>query len=460
MSHVSNMKSHSDAPLNDAEAKMLEAAEWAVKEAKSLGCSDAEVGLNQVSGNEYSVRNGEPETIERNQDKGLDIRVYIGHQIGNASTSDLTPKAISETVRAAHSIAKVTEGDPCLKLADAALYPKVFADLNLHHPQNWLAEETAQYGLEQATRCEAAALEFDDKISNTEGASFSAHSGVSLMHNSNGFVGFARGTRYGLSCSVIAGTAQGMQRDYWYDSARDLSDLQEAQHIGAKAAERTISRLDAKKLSTRKAPVIFDATVASSLMSHLNSAINGNAVYKKATFLADQLDKQVFAEHISVYQRPHLEKAMGSSVYDAEGVATTDHTFIDRGVLSSYVLSSYSACKLGMKTTGNAGGVRNLHLHSDEAISREELLKQMGTGLLVTEMMGHGINTVTGDYSRGAAGYWVENGELQYPVHEITLSSHLGQMFQQIVALGSDVDTRGNIRSGSVLIEEMTIGGS
>lgn len=460
MSAATQMASHSDAPLNDDEAKMLEAAEWALKEAQQFGCSNADVGVNQVSGNEYSVRNGEPETIERNQDKGLDIRVYIGHQIGNASTTDLNPKAISEAVRAAHSIAKVTQGDPCLKLADATLYPNQFKDLSLHHPQTWSAEETALYGLEQAKICEAAALGFDNKITNTEGASFSAHTGVSLMCNSNGFIGFARGTRYGLSCSVIAGETDAMQRDYWYDSSRDLSDMLDAKQIGVQAAERTVSRLDAQKLTTRKVPVMFDATVASSLMSHLNSAINGNAVYKKASFLADKLDKPLFAEHISVFQRPHLAKAMGSSIYDAEGVATANKTYIDCGVLTSYILSSYSACKLGMKTTGNAGGVRNLHLHSKQAMSRIELLKNMGTGLLVTEMMGHGINTVTGDYSRGAAGYWVEDGEIQYPVHEITLSSHLGQMFQHIVAIGDDVDTRGNVRTGSVLIEEMTIGGS
>jgi PmbA protein len=425
-----------------------------------LGCSDADVSLNQVSGNGYTVRNGEPETIERNQDKGLDIRVYLGHQIGNASTTDLSAEAILDAVTAAHSIAKVTEGDPCLKLADSALYPNELSDLDLHHPQAWNSEETALRGLELATQCEAAAIEFDKKINNTEGASFSAHEGVSLMLNSNSFVGFSRGTRYGLSCSVLAGKIDAMQRDYWYDSVRDFADLQNATVIGETAAFRTIKRLDAQKITTRKAPVMFDATVAPSLLSHLTSAISGNAVYKKATFLSGKIDQQVFASHLTVTQQPFIQKAMGSALYDGEGVAMRNNTYIDAGNLSSYIMSGYSACKLGLKTTGNAGGVRNLHLNSTHPVSRTELLQKMGTGLLVTEMMGFGINIVTGDYSRGAAGYWVENGEIQYPVHEITLSGHLREMFMGIVAIADDVDLRGNTRTGSVLIEEMTIGGS
>ncbi len=454
------LSSHSSEPLNDAESSMLEAAEQALQFAKKAGCTNADISINQVSGNEYTVRNGVPETIERNQDKGLDIRVYIGHQIGNASTTDLSEDAIQNAVSAAHSIAKVTEGDPCLKLADKALYPNEFSDLDLHHPQNWSAEETAHQGLELARECEAAALSFDTKISNTEGASFSAHEGVSLMLNSNGFTGFARGTRYGLSCSVIAGETEAMQRDYWYDSVRDFSDFIDPSAIGKKAASRTLSRLEAQKISTRKAPVMFDATVAPSLLSHLTSAINGNAVYKKATFLANQLDKEVFAPHLTVSQMPYLQKAMGSALYDSEGVSMRNNTYINAGVLSSYIMSSYSACKLGLKTTGNAGGVRNLHLTSTNPVSRAELLKKMDTGLLVTEMMGFGINIVTGDYSRGAAGFWVEGGEIQYPVHEITLSGHLSEMFKGIVAIGDDVDTRGNTRMGSVLVDEMTIGGS
>ncbi len=458
--NTKSLSSHSQQALNSEEKKMLEAAEVALAQAKKLGCSDADISVNRVSGTDYTVRNGETETIERNQEKGLDIRVYIGHQIGNASTSDLSDTAIQDTVKAAHSIAKVTEGDPCLSLADPKLYAIEFQDLQLHHPQAWSAEEMAKHSLDLATQCEAAALQFDSKISNSEGASFSAYEGNSLMANSNGFIGFSRGTRYGLSCSVITGERDDMQRDYWYDSVRDLPDLMAADALGEKAARRALRRLGATKMATTKAPILFDATVAPSLLGHLNAAINGNAVYKKASFLAEKIGEQVFASHLDVQQTPHLLKAMGSALYDSEGVQTKDRSYINKGVLESYILSTYSACKLGLETTGNAGGVRNLQLTSSNTLSREALLKEMGSGLLVTEMMGFGINIVTGDYSRGAAGFWVENGEIQYPVHEITLSGHLADMFKNIVAVGDDVDTRGNTRTGSVLLEEMTIGGS
>lgn len=456
---IQALPSHNDKPLTEREQALFDITEKVFEIARLAKCDAADLGINQLSGAEYSVRHGEPETIERNQDKGLEVRVFIGDQTGSASTTDFSDAAIRSTVEAAASIARVTEGDPCLKLANPALYPSVFPDLDLHHPSKLSAEALGHFGLEQAIACEAAALEADSRISNSEGASFSAHEGVSLTRNSLGFTGFSRGTRFGLSCSVIAGESDAMQRDYWYDSKRKLEALESAQSIGAEAANRTISRLSARKIATCKAPVLFDATMAPGLLRHLISAISGNAVYKKASFLTDKLDQVLFPEHICISQSPHIRQGMGSAVYDADGVATYAQHYIEQGRLISYVLSQYSACKLGMATTGNAGGVRNLSINHDN-ISREELIKRMDKGLLVTEMMGFGVNNVTGDYSRGAAGFWIEHGEIQYPVHEITLSGNLSNMFKGFSGIANDTNMKGNIHSGSILIDEMTIGGS
>jgi len=339
------------------------------------------------------------------------------------------------------------------------LYPKDFPDLELHHPSSLSAEDLGRFGIEQAIECEAAALNADPRISNTEGANFSAHEGVSLVRNSLGFTGFSRSTRYGLSCSVIAGKSDAMQRDYWYDSKRELDTLESAQSIGNEAARRTLSRLNARKIATCKAPILFDATLSPGLLRHLVSAISGRAVYKKASFLAGKVDQMLFPEHINIGQSPLIKQGMGSAVYDADGVATYAQNYVENGRLISYVLSQYSACKLGLTTTGNAGGVRNLSINHD-GISRDELLKKMDTGLLVTEMMGFGVNNVTGDYSRGAAGFWVEQGEIQYPVHEITLSGNLQSMFAGFSGIANDTNMKGNIQSGSILIDEMTIGGN
>ncbi len=454
-----SLPSHSKAPLTDRERALFEITEKVFEYAREAKCDAADLGINQLSGAEYSIRNGEPETIERNQDKGLEVRVFIGNQTGSASTTDFSESAIRSTVEAATSIARVTEGDPCLTLADPSLYPLEYPDLELHHPSEMTVEALGQFGLEQAIACEAAALSADKRISNTEGASFSAHEGVSLMRNSLGFSGFSRSTRYGLSCSVIAGDADAMQRDYWYDSQRDLSTLESAQSIGTEAARRTISRLNARKIATCKVPVVFDATQSPGLLRHLISAISGNAVYKKASFLAGKVDQILFPEHFNIGQSPLIKRGMGSAVYDADGVATYAQNYIENGRLISYVLGQYSACKLGLSTTGNAGGVRNLSINHDD-ISREALLKKMHRGLLVTEMMGFGVNNVTGDYSRGAAGFWVENGEIQYPVHEITLSGNLSNMFKGFSGIANDTNMKGNIQCGSLLIDEMTIGGS
>jgi PmbA protein len=454
-----SLTSHSDAPLTEQEHALYETSERVFKHARKANCSEAEIGISQLFGAEYSVRNGEPETIERNQDKSLDIRVFMGNQTGSASTTDFSDAALLSTVAAAASIAKVTEGDACQRLARPDLYPQHFPDLELHHPHGLSAEALSQFALEQAVDCEASALNADSRISNSEGATFSAHEGLSLARNSNGFTGFSRGTRYGLSCSVIAGETDAMQRDYWYDNRRKLDALDSASSIGEQAAERACRRLNARKIATCRAPVILDSSIAPSLLRHLITALGGNAIYKKATFLAGKLDQILFPEHISIQQSPHQKQGIGSAVYDADGVATRDQSYVDQGRLVRYVLSQYSACKLGMQTTGNAGGIRNLSI-SHENISQMDLVKRMHSGLLVTEMMGFGVNTVTGDYSRGAAGFWVENGEIQYPVHEITLSGQLLAMFKGISGIANDTNLKGNIQSGSILIDELTIGGS
>lgn len=453
------LPSHSNLPLTERENTLFDISERVFRYTRLSNCSAAEVHLSQLSGAEYSVRNGKPETIERNQDKGLEIRVFMSDRTGSASTTDFSDAAIESTVKAAASIAGVTEGDACQKLATPELFPQNFPDLELHHPHDYSAEELSQFALEQAIACEAAALSTDSRISNSEGASFSAHEGVSLARNSNGFTGFSRGTRYGLSCSVIAGQNEAMQRDYWYDSRRKLDALDSPNSIGKIAAERACRRLNARKISTCRAPVILDASIAPSLLGHLMSALSGNAIYKKASFMEGKLEQQIFPEHITIGQNPHLKQGIGSAVYDAEGVATRGQNYVEQGQLIRYVLGLYSACKLGLQTTGNAGGVKNLSINH-ENINRASLLERMHNGLLVTELMGFGINTVTGDYSRGAAGFWVENGEIQYPVHEITLSGQLTTMFKGINGVANDTNVKGNIQSGSILIDKMTIGGS
>ena len=453
-----SLPSHSESPLTGQEQALYDIGEQVFKQIRKAKCSAAEVSLGQLSGAEYSVRNGKPETIERNQDKSLDVRVFIGDQTGSASTTDFSDQAIASTVKAAASIAGVTEGERCQRLAEPGLYPQTFPDLELHHPHDLSAEALSRFALEQAITCEAAALNADSRISNTEGASFSAHEGISMARNSNGFTGFSRGTRYALNCSVIAGQTEAMQRDYWYDTQRKLESLESASAIGKQAAERTCKRLNARKIATCRVPVILDAIIAPSLLRHLITALGGNAIYKKASFLAGKLDERLFPEHISILQSPHLKRGMGSAVYDADGFATREQSYVEQGQLIRYVLSQYSACKLGMQTTGNAGGVKNLSI-SHEDISRSDLIKRMHKGLLVTEMMGFGVNTVTGDYSRGAAGFWVENGEIQYPVHEITLSGQLPEMFKGISGIANDTNLKGNIQSGSILIDTMTIRG-
>lgn len=423
-------------------------------EAKACGASAAEAGVSLEAGLSVTVRLGEVETLEYHRDRGAGVTVYFGQRKGSASTSDFAPQALRESVRAACDIARYTSEDDCAGLADAALMAQDIPDLDLCHP--WAID--AAGGIEIAQRCEAAAREADARISNSEGATLSSHQGLRVYGNSHGFVAGYPSTRHSLSCSVIAGRDDQMQRDYWYSVARRHEDLESAEHIGRMAAERTLRRLDGRKLGTRQVPVIFAAEIATGLFRSFVSAVRGSSLYRKSSFLLDHLGKPVFPEFVHIHEQPHLRGALGSAPFDSEGVATSARDLITDGVLQGYVLDSYSARKLGMQTTGNAGGVHNLTIDSG-ALDADGLLREMGTGLLVTELMGQGVNLVTGDYSRGAAGFWVENGVIQYPVEEITIAGNLKDMFRNIVAIGTDVERRGNYRTGSVLVERMTVAG-
>ncbi len=423
-------------------------------EAKRLGASASEAGVSLEAGLSVTVRLGEVETLEYHRDRGVGVTVYFGQRKASASTSDFTPQAVRETVRAACDIARYTSEDDCAGLADAALMARDIPDLDLCHP--WDVDATR--AIEIAQRCEAAARTADERISNSEGATLSSHQGLRVYGNSHGFVGGYPSSRHSLSCSVIAGQDEQMQRDYWYTVARRHEDMEDAEQVGRIAAERTLRRLDGRKFGTRQVPIMFAAELATGLFRSFTGAIRGGSLYRKSSFLLDHLGKQVFPDFVHIHEQPHLRGALGSAPFDSEGVATRARDLVADGVLQGYVLDSYSARKLGMQTTGNAGGVHNLSVDSG-ALDFEALLREMNTGLLVTELMGQGVNMVTGDYSRGAAGFWVENGVIQYPVEEITIAGNLKDMFMAIVAIGNDIERRGNIRCGSVLIERMTVAG-
>jgi len=425
-----------------------------LREAGAQGASAAEAAVSISSGLSVTVRMGEIETLEHNRDKGLGITVYFGQRKGSASTSDFSPGAVKSTVRAASSIARFTAEDSCSGLADAALMARDLPDLDLYHP--WAL--SAEQAIELARECEASALNADKRITNSEGASISTHQGIHVYGNSHGFIGSSPGTRHSLSCAVIGQGDDGMQRDYWYSTARDSAELESAVQIGQRAAQRTVRRLNGRRLTTCQAPVLFEAPIATSLLSHLISAIRGGNLYRKSSFLTDHLGKQLFPGHVHIHEQPHIKRALGSTPFDNEGVATHAHDLVGSGVLQSYVLDSYSARKLGMQTTGNAGGVHNLIIDPGQH-DLTGLLRVMDKGLLVTELIGMGVNIVTGDYSRGAAGFWVEHGEIQYPVEEITIAGNLRDIFMRLVEVGNDVEVRGNIRTGSILIENMTIAG-
>jgi PmbA protein len=425
-----------------------------LRQAKAAGASAAEVEISLGFGQNVTVRLDEVETIEYNRDKGMSVSVYFGHKRGHASTSDLSPQALQDTVLAACSIARHTAQDEFCGLADPSMLAGDIPDLDLYHP--WGI--TVDQAIELARACEAAAMSCDPRLNNSEGASVSAHEGLFAYANSHGFCGGYPTSRHGISCSVIAEQSESMQRDYWYSTARAAADLETAEAVGIMAGKRTIRRLGAKQLSTRQTPVLFEPGLAAGLISHFISAISGGNLYRKSSFLLDCLGKQVFSPVVQISERPHLPRGLASSPFDHEGVATGDRELVSDGVLQGYVLSSYSARKLGMQTTGNAGGNHNLVIRSGE-YDFAGLLKLMGTGLVVTELLGHGNNLVTGDYSRGAAGFWVENGEIQFPVEEITIAGNLKDMFRGIVAIGNDVLVQGSKQCGSVLLDHMTVAG-
>ena len=426
-----------------------------IQETRNQGATGAEVGVSMESGLSATARLGEVETIEHHRSRGLGLTVYIGQRKGSASTSDLSPVAMRETVAAAVRIARHAAEDPCAGLPDADLLATEFPELDLYYP--WAIEPEAAIDL--AVACENAARNHHADISNSEGASLNTFEGLRVMGNSLGFLHGYASSRHSLSVSVIGERGQQMQRDDWWTVARDARNLQSPEEVGSIAAERTIRRLGARSLSTRQCPVIFAADVATSLLGHFIGAIRGGNLYRKSSFLLDQLGKPVFPDFVQIHEQPHLKKALGSVPYDAEGVRTVPHHLVRHGILESYVLSTYSARKLGMTSTGNAGGVHNLIIDPG-TLDQAGLLQKMGTGLLVTELMGQGVNLVTGDYSRGAAGFWVENGTILYPVEEFTIAGNLRDMLKTLVAVGNDVDLRGNTRTGSIMLEQLTIAGN
>ncbi|MGH6626161.1 MAG: metalloprotease PmbA [Burkholderiaceae bacterium] len=436
-----------------------ELVDTALAHASKLGATDAGAEASEGCGLSVSVRKGELETVERNRDKSLGVTVYIGQRRGNASTSDFSKAAIEQTVQAAYDIARFTAEDPVAGLPDEADIAHEQRDLDLFHPWPITSEQAAQIAL----ACEAAALQTDKRITNSEGAGVSAQQSHFFSAHTRGFRGGYASSRHSLSVAPIAGKGDDMQRDAWYSSMRSAAELASPEAVGRYAAERALSRLKARKIATTECPVLFESPLAAGLLGGFVQAVSGGALYRKSTFLLDSLGKQVFPEHIDVLEDPFVLRGKGSSPFDEEGVQTRARKVVDAGRVEGYFLSSYSARKLGMKTTGNAGGSHNLTLSS--RLTRpgddlDEMLRKLGTGLFVIELMGQGVNYVTGDYSRGASGFWVENGRIAYPVHEITIAGNLKDMFQGIEAVGADAYNYGAKTVGSVLINRMKVAGS
>lgn len=450
----------SEKVLNNTSIPRQETTDWqslasyALDTAKQLGATAAEIGGSAATGFTTTVRLGEVETIEFTRDKGLVVTVYFGKQKGSASTTDTSHEGINAAVKAACDIARVTGADEYAGLAEKELLAFKYPDLDLFHP--WTV--TPEQAIAIATECETIARNYDPRITNSEGATVSTHQSYFVHANSLDFYGQYATTRHSLSCMVLGQDGQQMQRDYSFTTARAAKDLKSASFVAKEAAEKTIKRLGARKLTTRKAPVIFHAEIAGGLIGCFISAIRGSNLYRKSSFLLDHLGQQIFPAHIEIFEQPHLPGGLGSSPFDNDGVLTRAKHFIKNGVLESYALGCYSARKLGMQTTANAGGVFNLFINTSHD-DFSALLKKMGTGLIVTELMGQGINILTGDYSRGASGFWVENGEIQYPVEEITIAGNLRDMFKNLIAVGNDIETRSNIITGSMLLEEMMIAG-
>ncbi|MGI6407550.1 MAG: metalloprotease PmbA [Thiopseudomonas sp.] len=429
--------------------------EHILAEARRQGATACEVAVSLQDGLTASVRQREVESVEFIRDQGFSITVYSGQRKGSASTTVMGDAAVRETVAAALAIARHTSEDDCAGLADPELMARELPELDLWHPWELSPEQAVELALE----CEEAAFAADPRITNADGTSVDTSRGCTVYGNSHGFIGGYAGTAHSISCVMIAGEGGSMQRDYWYDHGRRADALASAQSIGRKAAERTTSRLGARSVPTCNVPVIFAAEVARGLFGHLLGAISGGALYRKASFLVDALGEQLFPDWFTLDERPLLKGGLASSSFDGDGLATRAQPFIKDGQLVSYLLSTYSGRKLGLPSTANAGGARNVFVTHGQQ-DRAALLKQMGTGLLVTELMGQGLNMVTGDYSRGAGGYWVENGEIQFPVQEVTIAGNLRDMYRNLVAVGSDLDTRGSLRTGSVLLAQMKVAGS
>ena len=428
----------------------------ALEQARKLGATQAEADVSLQKGLTTTVRLGEVETVEYQRDRGMGVTVYFGKRKGSASTADLSARAVAEIVSKACDIARYTAEDECAGLADPEELARDIPDLDLDHP--W--EISPEQAVELARACEAAGRVVDTRITNSEGATVGSHRGVRVYGNSHGFLAGYPSTSHSVSCVLLAQVGDDMQRDYWYSSARDATDLESADDIGRKAGLRAVARLGARKISTRKSRVLFAPEVARGLIGHFLGAVRGSSQYRKSSFLVGAAGQQVFPSFLQLSERPHIRKGLGSSPFDAEGVATRDRELVRGGVLDGYILGSYSARKLGLKTTGNAGGTHNLVVESTTGgVPIDKLMRDFGTGLLVTELMGQGVNGVTGDYSRGASGFWIENGSAVHPVHEITIAGNLKNMYQNIAAIGSDVDVRGGVRVGSVMLSEMTIAG-
>ena len=441
--------------LKSQEQTLRDAVSFAIETAQKAGAT-AEVGVTKVSGLSVSTRLQEIENVEFTNDGALGISVYLGQQKGNASTSDLSEEAIKNTVEAALAIAKYTSPDDCTGLADKELIAFEAPDLALYHGANVDVEQATKLALE----AEKSALEYDAKIVNSNGASFNSHTGVRVYGNTHGMLQSYLSSRYSLSCSVIGGELDQLENDYEYTVSREFDALSSADWVGQNCAKKVIARLNPQKLTTREEPVIFLNDVATGLISHLTGAISGGSLYRKSSFLLDHLGKQVLPDWFQISERPHLLKRLASTPFDSEGVRTQDLEIIQDGVLQTYLLTSYSGRKMGMQSTGHAGGIHNWLVKPNLTGGLTALLRQMGTGLLVTDVMGQGVNIVTGDYSRGAAGFWVENGEIQYPVAEITIAGQLQDMLKNIVAVADDVEHRSNIQTGSILLDKMKISGN
>ena len=441
--------------LKSQEQTLREAVSFAIETAQKAGAT-AEVGVTKVSGLSVSTRLQEIENVEFTNDGALGISVYLGQQKGNASTSDLSEEAIKNTVEAALAIAKYTSPDDCTGLADKELMAFEAPDLALYHGASVDVEQATKLALE----AEKSALEYDAKIVNSNGASFNSHTGVRVYGNTHGMLQSYLSSRYSLSCSVIGGELDQLENDYEYTVSREFDALSSADWVGQNCAKKVIARLNPQKLTTREVPVIFLNDVATGLISHLTGAISGGSLYRKSSFLLDHLGKQVLPDWFQISERPHLLKRLASTPFDSEGVRTQDLEIIQDGVLQTYLLTSYSGRKMGMQSTGHAGGIHNWLVKPNLTGGLAALLRQMDTGLLVTDVMGQGVNIVTGDYSRGAAGFWVENGKIQYPVAEITIAGQLQDMLKNIVAVADDVEHRSNIQTGSILLDRMKISGN